>query len=177
DGQPPGAGIGSWPEQKFIHRVFRIVPLGGLGEFTDQLRRELQSLVLLRVAAALSRCSYQRVGKQCQMGLWYVHQSQMCVVGEWWEGARHRQIIGVAKWSAERAVGDQGGLADTDEAWHLALYFGPKHPTAFDQPNGAIGVRVPWITCYPPPPSQKDSSALPSKPFEERLFNLLIDTF
>ncbi|KAJ1723871.1 hypothetical protein LPJ53_001828 [Coemansia erecta] len=182
DGQASGAGIGSWPEQKFIHRVFRIVPLGGLGEFTDQLRRELQSLVLLRVAAALSRCSYQRVGKQCQMGQWYVHQSQMCVVGEWWEGARHRQIIGVAKWSAEQTVGEKGGLADTDEAWHLALYFGPKHPTAFDQPGGATGVRVPWITCYPPPPSSptslQESNAAPSgKSFEERLFSLLVDTF
>ncbi|KAJ2786296.1 hypothetical protein GGI15_001633 [Coemansia interrupta] len=175
-----GVGIGSWPEQKFIHRVFRIVPLGGLGEFTDQLRRELQSLVLLRVAAALSRCSYQRVGKQCQMGQWYVHQSQMCVVGEWWEGARHRQIIGVAKWSAEGTAADaQGGLADADEAWHLTLYFGPKHPTAFDQPGGITGVRVPWITCYPPPssPTQNSNGAESGKSFEERLFGLLVDTF
>ncbi|KAJ1816564.1 hypothetical protein LPJ56_004266, partial [Coemansia sp. RSA 2599] len=147
-GSRAGVVVGPWPEQKLIHRVFRIVSLGGLSEFTDQLQRELQSLVLLRVAAALSKCSYHRVGKQCQMGQWYVHQSQGCVVGEWWQGARHRQIIGVAKWSMA-AQGD-GGVGDCEETWNLVLYFGPKHPTAFDIPDSpSLGSRVPWITCYP----------------------------
>ncbi|KAJ2720689.1 hypothetical protein GGI07_004456 [Coemansia sp. Benny D115] len=180
--QEPLLGVGAWPEQKFIHRVFRIVPLGGLSEFTDQLRRELQSLVLLRVAAALSRCSYQRVGEQCQMGHWYVHQSQLCVVGEWWQGARHRQIIGVAKW----------GLVENPSAvspWDLCLYFGPKHPTVFDLPSSAqnserIFARVPWITCYPPPRTSSTAPATSQgrigdsfKTFEEKLLHSLVSAF
>ncbi|KAJ1646283.1 hypothetical protein J3B02_003241 [Coemansia erecta] len=171
DGSRAGVVVGPWPEQKLIHRVFRIVPLSGLSEFTDQLQRELQSLVLLRVAAALSKCSYRRVDKQCQMGQWYVHQSQGCVVGEWWQGARHRQIIGVAKWSAS-AMGD-GGVGDQGETWNLALYFGPKHPTVFDIPESpSLGSRVPWTTCYP-----NSGFAKKYHNFEDSLFDLLVSTF
>ncbi|KAJ1796220.1 hypothetical protein LPJ59_003879, partial [Coemansia sp. RSA 2399] len=131
-----GSVLWSRPEQMFIHRVFRIVPLSGLGDFVDQLRRELQSLVLLRVAAALSRRNYHslRNGRKCQMGQWYVHQSQLCVVGEWWEGARNRQIVGVAKWGgaggATNRPKEEGapvdgnrGLGDASRDWDLSLYF------------------------------------------------------
>ncbi|KAI7820883.1 subunit 17 of mediator complex-domain-containing protein [Kickxella alabastrina] len=175
-------------EQKLIHRVFRIVPLAGLPEFLDQLRRELQSLVLLRVAAALSRCSYRRIGKQCQMGQWYVHQSQLCVVGEWWQGARHRQIIGVAKWSSSPLLPDNVDSyaegsdleGENEREWELTLYFGPKHPTQFDLPLGAAAntakgeLRIPWTTCYPPPSPEHMP---PLKTFEERLFSLLVSAF
>ncbi|KAJ1901323.1 hypothetical protein LPJ66_000877 [Kickxella alabastrina] len=175
-------------EQKLIHRVFRIVPLAGLPEFLDQLRRELQSLVLLRVAAALSRCSYRRIGKQCQMGQWYVHQSQLCVVGEWWQGARHRQIIGVAKWSSSPLLSDNVDAyaegsdveGESEREWELTLYFGPKHPTQFDLPLGAAAntakgeLRIPWTTCYPPPSPERMP---PLKTFEERLFSLLVSAF
>ncbi|KAI9500390.1 subunit 17 of mediator complex-domain-containing protein [Coemansia spiralis] len=149
---PPPTERGSiqWPEQMLIHRVFRIVPLASLSEFIDQLRRELQSLVLLRVAHALSRRSYPRDGKRCQMGRWYVHQSQQCVVGELWEGARHRQIVGVAKWSD----------------WALTLYFGPKHPTVFDKTH-APG--VPWVASYP--------VNVDAKTFEQKLFMALVAAF
>ncbi|KAJ2637525.1 hypothetical protein GGF40_002300 [Coemansia sp. RSA 1286] len=178
--QQLGAAVGPWPEQKLIHRVFRIVPLAGLAEFTDQLQRELQSLVLLRVAAALSKCSYRRVGKQCQMGQWYVHQSQGCVVGEWWEGARHRQIIGVAKWclssssSSSKNGGHSGvGVGDQEDSWNLVLYFGPKHPTVFDIPDSpSMGSRVPWITCYP-----NTGFVKKYRGFEDNLFELLVSTF
>ncbi|KAJ1954035.1 hypothetical protein EC988_002647 [Linderina pennispora] len=146
--------MGNSSEQLYINRVFRVVPLNGLPEFADQLRRELQSLLLLRVAAALSRCSYQRLGKRCQMGQWHVHQSQLCVVGEWWEGARHRQIVAVAKW----------------EDWNLRLYFGPKHPTASD--HTATG---PWVASFPPATELKDAASQGKKGFEERLLKVLIN--
>ncbi|KAJ2608481.1 hypothetical protein EV177_004945, partial [Coemansia sp. RSA 1804] len=201
-----GSVLWSRPEQMFIHRVFRIVPLSGLGEFVDQLRRELQSLVLLRAAAALSRRSHFRRQQQrtdhhgaCQMGQWYVHQAQLCVVGEWWEGARHRQIVGVAKWGEPAASSKSRqsgascrGLGDHSGAWDLALYFGPKHPTAFDAAAGArlAGSIVPWVVSYPPPPpppaaaepeqqQQQHTAAAAgeNKTFEQKLFNTLVSAF
>ncbi|KAJ2449834.1 hypothetical protein GGF42_004650 [Coemansia sp. RSA 2424] len=180
----------SQPDQIFIHRAFRIIPLAGLAEFVDQLRREMQSLVLLRVAAALSRCSYQRAGKRCQMGQWYVHQAQLCVVGECWEGAHQRQIIGVPCWDSLDsgvpvvAAGLSDSPADSD-TWRLSLAFGPKHPTAFDAPpppptlplSSASGPHIPWTTVYPPPqgsPMAQQISQL--KTFEERLFKVLVSS-
>ncbi|KAI8323405.1 hypothetical protein GQ54DRAFT_296736 [Martensiomyces pterosporus] len=177
-----GMVMGSRPSQIYINRVFRIVPLSGIAEFVDQLRRELQSLALLRVAAALSRCSYQREGKRCQMGQWYVHQSQLCVVGEWWEGTRHRQVIGVAKWSTkDGADGGDGELVEEHAAgeWDLSLYFGPKHPTVFDVPQelAKMAPRIPWVTCFPLPKGHRMAAQVArAKTFEEKLFRVLIAT-
>ncbi|KAJ2495489.1 hypothetical protein IWW47_004047 [Coemansia sp. RSA 2052] len=179
----------SQPDQIFIHRAFRIIPLAGLAEFVDQLRREMQSLVLLRVAAALSRCSYQRAGKRCQMSQWYVHQAQLCVVGECWEGAHQRQIIGVPCWDSldSGAPVAAAGLSDLpadSDTWRLSLAFGPKHPTAFDAPpprtlplSSDSGPHIPWTTVYPPPqgsPMAQQISQL--KTFEERLFKVLVSS-
>lgn len=82
-----------------VNRVFRIVALSGQQEFIEFLQHELQSLVLLRVAACMSSKDSQ----------WLVHQSQMCVVGE---GPQGSQWMGVVKWTQEG----------------LVLWFGPKHP-------------------------------------------------
>ncbi|KAJ2041734.1 hypothetical protein H4S04_003379 [Coemansia sp. S16] len=164
----------SLPDQISIHRVFRIIPMAGLSEFVDQLRREMQSLVLLRVASALSKCSYQRVGKRCQMGQWYVHQAQLCAVGECWEGARHRQIIAVPCWDEDSSV---------TGAWRLSLAFGPKHPTVFDaipplSDNGSDRPRVPWTTVYPPILGSSMALEISNlKTFEERLLQVLISSF
>ncbi|KAJ2756671.1 hypothetical protein GGI19_000650 [Coemansia pectinata] len=175
----------SQPDQISIHRVFRIIPMAGLSEFVDQLRREMQSLVLLRVASALSRCSYQRVGKRCQMGQWYVHQAQLCAVGECWEGARHRQIIAVPCWGEDTAAVPAAGLGDSADstAWRLSLAFGPKHPTAFDAiphsvGNGSDRPRVPWTTVYPPTPDSPMALQISHlKTFEERLLQVLVSSF
>ncbi|PIA14817.1 hypothetical protein COEREDRAFT_82437 [Coemansia reversa NRRL 1564] len=187
-------------EQTLIRRVFRVVPIGGLGEFVDQLRRELQSLVLLRVAAALTRCSDYEITPDAAghssplragAGQWHVHQSQMCVVGEWWQGARHRQIVGVAKWdSADDVAGVVGSgqatsLAGSSEGeqWRLTLYFGPKHPTAFDIPPQGLAACGPWSTCYPLPTCSienangQKSPLAPCKSFEEKLLETLVHTF
>ncbi|KAJ2798613.1 hypothetical protein H4R20_004758 [Coemansia guatemalensis] len=179
-------------EQTLIRRVFRVVPLGGLGEFVDQLRRELQSLVLLRVAAALTRCGDYEISSDAAgngtlragVGQWHVHQSQMCVVGEWWQGARHRQIVGVAKWDSADAgavgTGQATSLAGSSEGeqWRLTLYFGPKHPTAFDIPPQGLAACGPWSTCYPLPPSTAEHSApTPRKSFEENLLDTLVHAF
>ncbi|KAJ2840392.1 hypothetical protein FBU31_000450, partial [Coemansia sp. 'formosensis'] len=161
------------PDQISIHRVFRIIPMAGLPEFVDQLRREMQALVLLRVAAALSRRTYQRVAKRCQMGQWYVHQAQLCAVGDVWEGARHRQIIAVPCWD-----GDLVSAGDSD-AWRLSLAFGPKHPTAFDTipANVEDGPRVPWTTIYPPAPGSEMAQQISHlKTFEERLLQVLVSS-
>ncbi|KAJ2080256.1 hypothetical protein H4R24_003207 [Coemansia sp. RSA 988] len=176
-------------EQSLIRRVFRVVPLGGLSEFVDQLRRELQSLVLLRVAAALTRCSDYEIPSDSSanlppragVGQWHVHQSQMCVVGEWWQGPRHRQIVGVAKWdSADAAVGtgQATSLAGSSEGeqWRLTLYFGPKHPTAFDIPPQGLAACGPWSTCYPPADLSNTHPA-PHKSFEENLLDTLVRAF
>ncbi|KAJ2161443.1 hypothetical protein GGF46_001464 [Coemansia sp. RSA 552] len=146
-------------QQQLINRVFRVVPLGGLGEFHDQLRRELQSLLLLRVAAALTRYG-EDVG-----GPWHVHQSQMCVVGEWsCRNRRQRQVIGVGRWD------------DGDDAWNLALYFGPKHPSAFDAAADRVG--GPWVACYPPPGAPgTGASPRGSRPFKEKLLDTLTAAF
>ncbi|KAJ1964915.1 hypothetical protein GGI12_001112 [Dipsacomyces acuminosporus] len=178
--------LGSRPEQAYINRVSKIVPLNGISEFVDQLKRELQSLALLRVAAALSRCSYQRDGKKCQMGYWYVHQSQLCVVGEWLEGVRHRQIIGVAKWSSTTHASDTSSSGDLAEKldydnddWDLCLYFGPKHPTVFDIPGdlAKVAPRIPWITCFPLPKDHRLASQVARmKTFEEKLFKAIVET-
>ncbi|KAJ2087095.1 hypothetical protein IW138_005193 [Coemansia sp. RSA 986] len=194
-GEPGGSVLWSRPEQMFIHRVFRIIPLSGLGDFVDQLRRELQSLLLLRVAAALSRRNYyhQRIGRKCQMGQWYVHQSQLCVVGEWWEGARHRQIVGVAKWGSNASgqvlseIDSDRGIGDSSADWDLALYFGPKHPTIFDAVAGnrLAGTIIPWITCYPPSkhvsgpdaPQRNNVCHQLNKTFEQKLIKTLVSAF
>ncbi|KAJ2746859.1 hypothetical protein GGI20_001012 [Coemansia sp. BCRC 34301] len=172
-------------DQVSIHRLFRVIPLAGLPEFADQLRREMQSLVLLRVAAALSKCSYRRNGRRCQMGQWYVHQAQLCVVGECWEGARHRQIIGVPCWNAADSrppvaagLGDHHLPLDSASAWRLSLAFGPKHPTAFDTPPDNNGSRIPWTTVYPPLPGSPMAEQISElKTFEERLFKVLVSSF
>ncbi|KAJ2121709.1 hypothetical protein IW147_004026 [Coemansia sp. RSA 720] len=153
------------PEQSLIRRVFRVVPMSSLGEFRDQLRRELQSLVLLRVAAALTR-DQALARRGWRMGQCHVHQSQMCVVGELWQNARQRQIIGVAKWDASSpSTCALAGIGDSEE-WNLTLYFGPKHPTTFDIPRNMSG---PWVTCYPP-----TQPLVPRKQFEEQLLDTLL---
>ncbi|KAJ2521172.1 hypothetical protein GGI11_002087 [Coemansia sp. RSA 2049] len=119
------------------------------------------------------------------MGQWYVHQAQLCVVGEWWEGARHRQIVGVAN---RQSGASCRGLGDHSGAWDLALYFGPKHPTAFDAAAGArlAGSIAPWVVSYPPPPSARAepeqqqhpaAAAGENKTFEQKLFNTLVSAF
>ncbi|KAJ2819757.1 hypothetical protein IWW50_005340, partial [Coemansia erecta] len=162
-------------DQSLIRRVFRVVPMSGLAEFRDQLRRELQALALLRVAAALTRSDWSLARQGWRMGQCHVHQSQMCVVGDLWQGARQRQIIGVAKWEEEPATVVHGaalaGIGDSEE-WDLTLYFGPKHPTAFDAPRNLSG---PWVTCYPPPPGNRQNTvASPRKQFEEHLLDTLL---
>ncbi|KAJ2648681.1 hypothetical protein IWW40_003745 [Coemansia sp. RSA 1250] len=162
------AVMGRRQEESLIRRVFRVVPLGGVGDFRDQLRRELQSLVLLRAAAALTRCSRSHEGRPWRMGQWHVHQSQMCVVGELWQGMRQRQIVGVARWHApSRATRQETHnveISGTNDDWDLSLYFGPKHPTSVDLPRSLAG---PWITCYPPPSQSSTNS------FEESLIQVL----
>ncbi|KAJ2115591.1 hypothetical protein GGF48_004930, partial [Coemansia sp. RSA 921] len=144
---PPMAKLAqNSPEQALIRRVFRVVPMSSLNEFCDQLRRELQSLVLLRVAAALTRSDQALARRGWRVGQCHVHQSQMCVVGELWQDARQRQIIGIAKWDASSHSNTAlAGLGDDE--WNLTLYFGPKHPTSFDIPRNMKG---PWVTCFPP---------------------------
>ncbi|KAJ2452886.1 hypothetical protein EV183_002623 [Coemansia sp. RSA 2336] len=164
------AVMGLRQEESLIRRVFRVVPLGGVGDFRDQLRRELQSLVLLRAAAALTRCSRSREDGLWRMGQWHVHQSQMCVVGELWQGARQRQIVGVARWHAPPAATARQDcpaveLSGANDDWDLSLYFGPKHPTSADLPRSLAG---PWVTCYPPPNQPSNTNS-----FEENLLQVL----
>ncbi|KAJ2499714.1 hypothetical protein GGH96_003301 [Coemansia sp. RSA 1972] len=163
---PPMAKLAQTsPEQTLIRRVFRVVPMSSLNEFCDQLRRELQSLVLLRVAAALTRSDQALARRGWRVGQCHVHQSQMCVVGELWQDARQRQIIGIAKWDASSSS-DSALAGLGDEEWNLTLYFGPKHPTTFDIPHNAKG---PWVTCFPP--TQKVPAR---KKFEEQLLDTLL---
>ncbi|KAJ2440362.1 hypothetical protein IWW46_004016 [Coemansia sp. RSA 2440] len=163
---PPMAKLAqNSPEQALIRRVFRVVPMSSLNEFCDQLRRELQSLVLLRVAAALTRSDRALARRGWRVGQCHVHQSQMCVVGELWQDARQRQIIGIAKWDASSHSNTAlAGLGDDE--WNLTLYFGPKHPTSFDIPRNMKG---PWVTCFPP-----TQPATPRKKFEEQLLDTLL---
>ncbi|KAJ1834509.1 hypothetical protein LPJ63_001889 [Coemansia sp. RSA 2711] len=175
------AVVGLRQDQSLIRRVFRVVPLSGLGEFRDQLRRELQALVLLRVAAALTRCDRRLEQPGWRMGQWHVHQSQMCVVGELWQGVRQRQVVGVAKWDGDHTSAGGSHLDEPatlagigkDEEWNLTLYFGSKHPTAFDIPSSMAG---PWVACYPPPAGSTSTVALQT-PFEENLLQTLVSAF
>ncbi|KAJ2844073.1 hypothetical protein IWW36_005320 [Coemansia brasiliensis] len=162
--------MGLRQEESLIRRVFRVVPLSSVGDFRDQLRRELQSLVLLRVAAALTRCSRSHEGRPWRMGQWHVHQSQMCVVGELWQGMRQRQIVGVARWddttlSQKQEAQSHAEISGANEDWNLSLYFGPKHPTSVDVPRSLAG---PWVTCYPPPNQSSSRNS-----FEENLVQVL----
>ncbi|KAJ2800910.1 hypothetical protein H4R21_002995 [Coemansia helicoidea] len=152
--------------QELTRRVFRVVPLGAAADFADQLRRELQALALLRVAAALSAgpghaaAAPTAAGAFAAPGRWRVHQSQMCVIGEWRRGSRAQQIIGVAKWAAA--------------GWSLALFFAPKHPTGGPDPASYPGpADGPWVACYPPP---APAHGRPQR-FEARLSELLAAAF
>ncbi|KAJ2526955.1 hypothetical protein EV175_007597, partial [Coemansia sp. RSA 1933] len=96
-------------------------------------------------------------------------------------------IVGVAKWGAQQTVSSARGLGDSSEDWDLRLFFGPKHPTAFDAVAGSrlAGTIIPWITSYPPPdPKHADSTDSShqlsnggGKSFEQRLFATLVAAF